>query len=433
MPDFQVAIVGRPNVGKSCLFNSLIGKRRSITDETPGITRDRVSAAVKCKDKSFTITDTGGITLSKRDSLNRKILDQTTQAIKEADLLIFVCDVREGLLPLDIEVSNLIRKSAKEVILVINKVDSLKYNDYVNEFYQMGLGEPMAVSATCRLGIEKLLDEISVRVPDSDVTRVKGENVKVAIVGRPNVGKSSFLNYILKTERVIVNESPGTTRDSVDTYFSADNINFLLIDTAGIVHKKKIKDKISVFGRTKTIESITRADVCLLLIDAREGLVNDDIGIFNTVIERGKCCVIVANKFDLLEKVVSREYEDYLIKSLPPLRDYPIVPASAKNGSNVLKALQIANSVFENSASRIPQDRLNEFLGSIMTGKTGAYLKNDIDKKNIRLSQDLINPSVFLIKTKRKGLLKKETLKYIENRLRESFNLFGIPIRVILK
>jgi GTP-binding protein len=433
MPDFQVVIIGRPNVGKSYLFNSLLGKRRSITDETPGVTRDRISATVKCGKKSFIIIDTGGISLSKGDSLNRKILDQTTQAIKEADLLILVCDVREGLLPMDIEVSNLLRKSAKEVILVVNKVDSLKFNAYVDEFYELGLGEPMAVSATCRLGIEQLLDKISERIPHLAITRAKEKNVKVAIIGKPNVGKSSFLNYILKMERVIVSEFPGTTRDSVDTYFSADNINFLLIDTAGLVHKRKIKDKISVFGRTKTIESIIRADVCLLLIDAREGLVNDDIRIFNTVIERGKCCVIIANKFDLMDKVESREYEDYLIKSLPPLRDYPIVPASAKSGSNVLKALRVANSVFENSASRIPQDKLDEFLGSIMTRKTGGYIKNDIDKKNVKLSQDLINPATFLVKTKRKGLFKKETLRYIENRLRESFNLFGFPIKVLLK
>lgn len=432
MPDFQVAIIGRPNVGKSYLFNSLLGKRRSITDETPGVTRDRISATVKCGKKSFIIIDTGGITLSKGDSLNRKILDQTTQAIKEAGLLILVCDVREGLLPLDIEVSNLLRKSAKEVILVVNKVDSLRFNAYVDEFYELGLGEPMAVSAMCRLGIEQLLDKISERIPHLAITRAKEKNVKVAIVGKPNVGKSSFLNYILKMERVIVSEFPGTTRDSVDTYFSAGNINFLLIDTAGLVHKKKIKDKISVFGRTKAIESIIRADVCLLLIDAREGLVNDDIRIFNTVIERGKCCVIIANKFDLMDKVESKEYEDYLIESLPPLRDYPIVPASAKSGSNVLKALRVANSVFENSTSRIPQDKLDEFLGSIMTGKTGGYIKNDIDKKSVILSQDLINPATFLVKTKKKGLFKKETLRYIENRLRESFNLFGFPIKVIL-
>lgn len=434
MSDFSVAIVGRPNVGKSHLFNLLLGKRKAIVDETPEVTRDRLLARLSYKKREFTLIDTGGISLNKKDTLSKKILEQTTWAIREANLLVLVCDVKDGVVPLDIEISNLLRKFKKGVTLVVNKVDNDRLKTYVDEFYSLGLGKPLAVSATNKIGIGELLEEITAHIPlTTESQSARTDIIKIAIIGRPNVGKSSFLNCLLGQERVIVSEIPGTTRDSIDTFFEKEGQKIMLIDTAGITHKKKLRDRVSFFGRVRTLESIRRSDVCLILLDAKEGLINDDIGIINTVIEEGRCCIIVVNKWDLLKGVLATEYEMHIRRGLPILRDYPIIFVSAKTGFNVLKTLEIANSIFRNLFLRIPQKKLDDFLKEFVLKRLPPSLLSSKGAQGIKMSQFSIRPTSFFIESKRKNLIKKETLKFIENRMRENFNFFGTPIRIFLK
>ncbi len=434
MSDFSVAIVGRPNVGKSYLFNLLLGKRKAIVDESPGVTRDRLLARLRYKKREFTLIDTGGISLNKKDTLSKKILEQTTWAIREASLLVLVCDVKDGVVPLDIEISNLLRKFEKKVVLVVNKVDNDKLKTYIDEFYSLGLGKPLAVSATNRIGIRELLEEITAHIPlTTEGQSARTDIMKIAIIGRPNVGKSSFLNYLLGQERVIVSEIPGTTRDSIDTFFEKDGQKIMLIDTAGLTHKKKLKDKISILGRVRTLESIRRSDICLVLIDAKEGMVREDINIINRVLEEGKCCIIVVNKWDLLKGVLPAEYEAHIIRTLPSLKNYPVIFVSAKTGFNVFKTLGIANSVFKNALFYIPQEKLDIFLTDFILKKVPSSLLTGRVAKDLRMSQSSIKPPSFFIEAKKRNPIKKEILKYIENKMRENFGFFGTPVSIFLK
>jgi len=430
-----VAIVGRPNVGKSSLFNILAGSRISIVKDTPGITRDRIYAEGSWLDRNFTIIDTGGIEPESKDIILSQMREQAQIAIDTADVIVFMVDVKQGLVYSDAKVADMLRRSKKSVILCVNKVDDFKkYGNDVFEFYNLGIGEPISVSAANRLGIGELLDAVVAHLPEHDENEEEDDRIKVAIAGKPNVGKSSIINRLIGKDRVIVSEIAGTTRDAVDTVIKHNGKEYVFIDTAGLRRKKKVKEDLEHYMVVRTVAAIERSDVCILVIDAAEGVTEQDAKIAGIAHEAGKAIIIAVNKWDTVEKdnktVKKYEKDIRAILSFIPYAD--IVFISAETGQRLPKLFEITDRVYESASRRIATGVLNEIMTEAV-----ALQQPPIDKgKRLKLfyiTQVGIKPPTFVIFVNDKELMHFSYSRYIENRIREAFGFDGTPLRFVIR
>ena len=430
-----IAIVGRPNVGKSHLFNKLAGKRLSIVEDTPGVTRDRLYADAEWRGRTFTMVDTGGIEPSTDNEMLLFMREQARIAIDTADVIVLVTDIRTGVTAADKDVANMLLKAKKNVVLAVNKMDSTGPTDPdFYEFYNLGLGEPIAVSAVHGHGTGDLLDACFAFFPPEEEEETDEDLIKVAIVGRPNVGKSSLTNRILGQERVIVSEVAGTTRDAVDSYFENDRGRYLFIDTAGLRKKSRVDDRVEKFSAMRSQDAIQRSDVCLLLLDAREGVTEQDTKVAGMIHESGKACILVVNKWDLVEKetkTMDRQRED-IRKALVFMPYAPIVFISALTGQRVPRLFELINYVNEQSAMRIATGTLNSLLADAV-----ARVQPPTDKgrrlKLLYMTQTGVKPPTFLIFCNDRELFHFSYQRYIENQLRSTFGLEGTPVRLIIR
>jgi len=422
----KIAIVGRPNVGKSSLFNRIAGARKSIVESSSGTTRDRLHAQIRWKGKSFIITDMAGFETAIPGTMAESVLRQIRIGIEEADIILFVTDCKSGIVPQDRELSSIIRKTSKKVYLVVNKVDAESDKIKAMEFFELGLGEPYDVSAMHNRGIEKLCNDLASGIENSDVTD-DVKSVKVAIVGRPNVGKSSYLNSILSEERVIVHPAAGTTRDAVDIDFKYKDRDYVLIDTAGIRHNAKINEAPDFYGSVRSKEAIKRCDVAIVLIDGSEGLTKDSVRIIDMCIEEGKALVIAVNKWDLVKSGIEMsKYSDRLKVYMSRIKNFPIVFISCKTGRNVKSSLDVIWTVYEKSKTAIQSDKLVEIL---------ELLNNEAEIKNKRikfkyLTQEGAAPPRFILGVKSSKDLSENLKKFVENFFRMAYDFEGSPIKI---
>lgn len=424
----KIAIVGRPNVGKSSLFNRIVGKRQAIVEEISGTTRDRLYADVSYKGKNFTIIDTGGFKVDREDIILELVVKQLDKAIKEADILFFVVDGVSGITPQDRDLSEKLRVTSKKIYLIVNKIDNLSLEDEIFDFYELGIGEPYAISAMHNIGVEKLLNDLSRNIDAvGDATYLN--STKVAIVGRPNVGKSSFLNSLLEEERAIVHSIAGTTRDSIDTKFNFGGKNYILIDTAGVRHKKKLKESTDFYSNIRTDEAIRRSDIAMVLIDGNDGLREDDSRIINQALEEGKALIVVVNKWDLVKGFEMSKYKDMLIGAMKSIRNLPIIFASCKTGRNVRSTVKVIDTVYENYKKLMPVHEFAKIL-NLLNNST------EIKRKGIKFGYGLqvrSAPPKFVFLVNSVGLISDATENYIENFLRKTLDLEGIPISLEFK
>ncbi len=430
-----VAVVGRPNVGKSTLFNALAGERISIVKDTPGVTRDRIYAEVSWLDYQFTLIDTGGIEPDSKDVILSQMREQAEIAIATADVIIFLTDVRQGLQDADSKVADMLRRSGKPVVLVVNKVDSFeKYMPDVYEFYNLGIGDPVAVSAASLLGIGDMLDEVVAHFPDYSKDEEEDERPKVAIIGKPNVGKSSLINKLAQEERVIVSDIAGTTRDAIDTDIKFDGKEYIFIDTAGLRRKNKIKEEIERYSIIRAVTAVERADVCIIVIDATEGVTEQDAKIAGIAHERGKGIIIAVNKWDAIEKddkTIYRHTEKIRqILSFMPYAE--ILFISAKSGQRLHKLFELIDVVIENNSMRVATGVLNEIVAEAV-----AMQQPPSDKgkrlKIYYITQVAVKPPTFVIFVNDKELMHFSYTRYLENRIRETFGFKGTALRFIIR
>jgi len=430
-----VAVVGRPNVGKSTLFNALAGENISIVKDTPGITRDRIYADVTWLDKSFTLIDTGGIEPDSNDIILSQMREQAEIAIATADVILFMVDVKQGLVDADSKVADMLRRSHKPVILIVNKVDSFeKYMADVYEFYNLGIGEPHAISAANRLGIGDMLEEVVSYFDDSAMTEEEDDRIRVAIVGKPNVGKSSIINKLLGENRLIVSDIAGTTRDAVDTEITYNGKEYVFIDTAGLRRKNKIKEELERYMIVRTVSAVERADVVVLVIDAKEGVTEQDAKVAGIAHERGKAVIIAVNKWDAIEKDDKTIYK-FTNKVREVLAYMPyaeLLFISAKTGQRLPKLYETIDIVSENHSLRVATGVLNE----IMTEAVAMQQPPSDKGKRLRLyyiTQVSVKPPTFVIFVNDKELMHFSYTRYIENQIREAFGFKGTPLRFIIR
>ncbi len=426
-----VAIVGRPNVGKSTLFNKIVGRKISITENRPGVTRDRLYADAVWRGKKFTVIDTGGIELKSQDTMWREILRQADLAIEMAQVIILLLDGKEELTSSDYDVAEKLRRSHKPVVLAINKVDNFS-QDKLFEYYALGLGEPIAVSAEHSQGIGDVLDEVVAHFESGDEEET--DRLKIAVVGKPNAGKSSLVNRLLGFERSIVTDMAGTTRDAIDTPFELDGKKYLLIDTAGIRKKKNVTDDVEYYSVLRAFDAVRRADVCLAVVDSSEGLTEQDVKILGYVHEQGKPSVIVMNKWDLIEKDTNtiNKFDDKLKVDLSFMDYFKSVYVSAKTGQRAEKILKVAETVYENANRRISTGTLNDLiLDAVRTNEPASY--NGRRLKVYYCSQPSVCPPTFVLFVNDETLLHFSYKRYLENVLRRSFDFSGTPIRIVTR
>lgn len=430
-----VAIVGRPNVGKSTLFNKIAGKDISIVKDTPGVTRDRIYADAEWLGKNFTIIDTGGIEPNTSDIILASMREQAETAIETADVIMFIVDGRAGLVDADNEVAQMLRKSAKPVVLVVNKIDSIaKQQADVYEFYNLGLGDPIAISAANQTGIGDLLDEVTAKFPENTPGEDDDDTPRVAIVGKPNVGKSSIINKLLGEQRVIVSDIAGTTRDAIDTRVKRNGKDYIMIDTAGIRRKSRIKEDLEHYSIVRTVTAVERADVVVLVIDASEGVTEQDAKIAGIAHERGKGMIIVVNKWDLVEKddKTMKEHTDKIRNVLAFMPYAQLLFVSALTGQRLNKLFDMIDVVIENHALRISTGVLNDILAEAI-----ALQQPPSDKgrrlKLFYITQVAVKPPTFIIFVNSKKLMHYSYQRYIENKLREAFGFVGTPLHFIIR
>ena len=430
-----VAIVGRPNVGKSMLFNKLIGKRLSIVEDTPGVTRDRIYGETDWNGRSFTLIDTGGIEPRTDDQILSFMRDQAQIAIENATVIIFLTDVRTGLTASDQEVANMLLRSGKPIVLAVNKMDSTGVPDPdFYEFYNLGLGDPIAVSAVHGHGTGDLLDACMEYFPPEDEEEEEDDVIKVAIIGKPNVGKSSLVNRILGEQRVIVSDMAGTTRDAVDSYFENQKGKYLFIDTAGMRKKSKVDDRIEKFSVLRATMAIERADVCLILVDANEGVTEQDTKVAGLAHEAGKACIIVVNKWDAIEKddkTMDHMRQD-IRRDLSYMTYAPIVFISALTGQRVDRLFDLINYVNDQASLRITTGMLNTVLADAT-----ARVQPPTDKgrrlKIYYMTQIGIKPPHFVCFCNDAKLFHFSYQRYLENQIRSTFGLEGTPVRLTIR
>ena len=435
MPKPVVAIVGRPNVGKSMLFNKLIGKRMSIVEDTPGVTRDRLYADCEWCGRSFTLVDTGGIEPQTDSEILRFMRDQAEIAIQNADVIVFMTDLQTGLTASNHDVANMLLKSHKPIILAVNKADSVGAPPAeFYEFYNLGLGDPIPISAVHGHGTGDLLERCVEYFPEDDAPEIQDDSIKVALIGKPNVGKSSLTNQILGEERVIVSDMAGTTRDAVDSAFENEYGKYVFIDTAGIRKKSKVNDDIEKFSVLRASLAVERSDVCLIMIDAQEGVTEQDTKVAGIAHDAGKACIIVVNKWDLVEKddKTLKKQEEQIRKDLSYMTYAPILFISAKTGQRVGKLFELINSVYSESCKRITTGMLNNVLADAV-----ARVQPPTDRgkrlKVYYITQTGVCPPNFVIFCNDAKLFHFSYRRYLENKLREVFGFEGTPLRVVIR
>lgn len=430
-----VAIVGRPNVGKSTLFNVLAGEQISIVKDTPGVTRDRIYADVTWLNHNFTMIDTGGIEPDSKDIILSQMREQAEIAIATADVIVFIVDVRQGLVDADGKVADMLRRSKKPVVLCVNKVDNFdKFMPDVYEFYNLGIGEPVPVSAASRLGIGDLLDEVTRHFMPEQSEAEEDERPRVAIVGKPNVGKSSIINKLVGNNRVIVSDIAGTTRDAIDTEVIHNKKPYVFIDTAGLRRKNKIKEELERYSIIRTVTAVERADVVLVVIDATEGVTEQDAKIAGIAHERGKGIIIVVNKWDAIEKNDKTIYEHTKrIKEILSFIPYAeIMFVSAQTGQRLPKMFDLIDAVIESQNLRIATGVLNE----IMTEAVAMQQPPSDKGKRLKLfyiTQVAVKPPTFVIFVNDKELMHFSYTRYIENKIRDTFGFRGTSLRFIIR
>jgi len=428
-----VAVVGRPNVGKSTLFNKLIGKRLSIVDDTPGVTRDRIFGQCQWGNFQFDLIDTGGIEPYADDIILKQMRRQAQMAIDSADVIIFVTDLQTGVVATDEEVASMLVKSGKPVILCVNKSDSLgKEPPEFYEFYNLGLGDPIAVSSVHGHGTGDLLDAVTAHFPETNAEQEESDAIKVAVIGKPNVGKSSLINYIAGTERCLVSPIAGTTRDAIDTLVQTDQGEFLMIDTAGLRRKSRVYESIEKYSVIRAKMAIERADVCVIMIDAAEGFTEQDSKVAGLAIDQGKGCIIAVNKWDIIEKdgKTMDHYRKNLMKEFSFMSYAPIIFISAKTGQRTDRLFELIRFVADQNAMRIPTGTLNDILA-----EATARVQPPSDKgkrlKIYYMTQASTKPPTFVCFVNRSDLFHFSYQRYLENQIRDIFGLEGTPIRMI--
>ena len=438
MPKPLVAIVGRPNVGKSTFFNKIAGKRISIVEDTPGVTRDRIYADTDWMGRHFTLIDTGGLDLRSDDVLLRNMRRQAQIAMDTADVICLFCDGRVGLTTEDSEVAALLRKTRKPILLVVNKIDNQSLNDALYEYYSLGLGDPIAISSTNMLGLGDLLEEIVHRLPpaDADEQEEESEVIQLAVVGRPNVGKSSLCNRILAEERTMVSDIPGTTRDAIDSAFvDEDGTKFNIIDTAGMRKKKVIEDEsLERYSVLRSITAIDRCDVAILMIDAQDGVTEQDTKIAGLILDAGKAVIVAVNKWDLIEKETNTmaNMEKVILSDLKFMSYVPVLFLSALTGRRVHTVLSKVKEVMENYRRRIPTGVLNEALADAQMSLQPP-IQGGRKLKIYYVTQQCASPPTFVFFVNDKELMHFAYERYLENHLRKSFAFAGTPLRFILR
>ncbi len=430
-----VAIVGRPNVGKSTFFNKIVGRRVAIVEDTPGVTRDRIIAEAEWSSKSFLLIDTGGIEPDSKEVIPSQMRAQAEIAMDMADVIIFMVDAKEGLTNADREVAALLRRKNKQVILVANKVDGLKLPEDFYDLYELGLGEPCAISSANQTGLGEVLDEILARVPWAQYDRDDDEDdIKIAIIGKPNVGKSSIVNALVGEERVIVSDIAGTTRDSIDTPFEKDGTKYTLIDTAGIRRRSKVYDDVEKFSVVRAIAAVERCDVALLVIDATEGVTEQDKKIAGLAHEAGKGIVVVANKWDLVSKETNtmRDFSRKIQGELQFMSYAPVVFTSAVKGQRLPKLMDTAKAVAESRAMRVSTGQLNALI------QDAVMMNNPPSDKGKRLkiyyaAQIGVKPPLFSFQLNDRELMHFSYARYLENKIREAYGFEGTSIKFVFR
>ena len=430
-----VAIVGKPNVGKSTFFNYIVGKRISIVEDKPGVTRDRIYADANWRGRDFTLIDTGGIETDAEDVIGSQMRDQAKIAINVADVILFVTDIKQGVTAADSEIAMMLKRSGKPIVLICNKADNFVQdaND-AYEFYSLGLGTPYPVSSTNALGMGDVLDAIYEHFPENDEDDNDSEIIKVAVIGKPNSGKSSLINKILGEERVIVSNIAGTTRDAIDSEFQNEFGRYVFIDTAGIRRKSKVTESIEKFSIMRTLLAIERADVCLMLIDATEGVSDQDTKIAGEAHEAGKGIIIVVNKWDAVEKDTHtiEEFKKDIYNKLAFMSYAPMIFISAKTGQRVNKLYEMINKVANQNAMRVSTAMLNEVINEAI-----AVVQPPTDKgKRLKImyaTQASTKPPTFVIFVNNKELFHFSYERYLVNQIRNNFGLEGTPVRVIVR
>lgn len=429
-----VAIVGRPNVGKSTLFNRIAGERISIVEDTPGVTRDRIYAEAEWVSKYFTIIDTGGIEPDSEELIPKKMREQAQLAMEMADVILFVVDGKAGLTPADRDVALLLMKTRKPVILVVNKVDNRSLPDDFYDFYELGFGEPVPVSSSIGLGTGDLLDEVVKNFPQEAETEKEEDIIKVAIVGKPNAGKSSILNKLIGEERVIVSPIAGTTRDAIDSYIEIQGRKYLFIDTAGIRKKSKIYENVEKYSVIRSYAAVERADVVLIVIDAAEGISEQDSKIAGLAHDSGKASLVIVNKWDLIEKDhrTMNEFTAKIREELPFMPYSPLLFVSAETSQRLHKIRENIDAVFEQAQKRVSTGVLNDVIGE------AVMMNQPPSDKGKRLkiyygTQVGIKPPTFALFVNEKKLFHFSYQRYIENQLRENFGFEGTPIRIYIR
>jgi GTP-binding protein len=434
MPKPIVAIVGRPNVGKSTLFNQLAGRRISIVEDIPGVTRDRIYADSEWLNYKFTMIDTGGLDPDSQDELLRRIKDQAEVAIETADVILFITDGKEGITPTDRDVAEMLRKSKKPVVLAVNKLDTLEEEANLYEFYNLAIGDPVPISASHKRGLGDLLDRIVAHFDPKDLEEDDDDVIRIAVVGKPNAGKSSLVNQILGEERVIVSHIPGTTRDAIDTPLEVDGQRYVIIDTAGIRRKSRIDHSLERYSVLRALSAIRRCDIALIVIDAVHEVTEQDTKIAGLVHEEGKGSIIVMNKWDLVEKSTDtmNKYRKRLAESLAFMTYAPSIFISAKTGQRVNRILELVNYVYDQYTFRISTGVLNECLAEAI-----AMNEPPSDKgRRLKIfygTQVSVKPPTFVLFVNDPELMHYSYERYLENYFRKTFGLEGTPVRIIAR
>jgi GTP-binding protein len=429
-----IAIVGRPNVGKSTLFNRVAGERKAIVWDEPGVTRDRNYADVEWEESAFTLIDTGGFEPVSKDRIFIQMREQCQLAMDEADVILFMMDGKEGLTPSDKEIANILRRLNKPVFYIVNKIDGPKHEERALEFYGLGVETIYSISAEHGYGVKGLVDEVIKALPGSTETEWDKDVTKVAVVGRPNVGKSSLINRLLGHKRVLVDEAPGTTRDAIDSFFERDGRKYVLIDTAGIRRKSRISLRLEKYSIVEALRTIDRSDVALLLLDSREGVTDQDARIGGFVHEKGKGCILAVNKWDLVEKDSQTmvHYERDVRESLKYLPYAPILFISALTGQRVSKVLDVVDQVSDQTKKRISTSPLNKYFGKWIEKSPPPLYKNRSVKLNY-ITQVSTAPPTFVIYTNIPNGIHFSYERYLVNQMRETFGFEGVPVRLLFR
>jgi len=430
---FTVAIVGRPNVGKSTFFNRLLEERKAIVQDTPGVTRDRQYGVAEWNGKNFNVIDTGGFVPDTEDIFEREIRKQVMIAVQEAHAIFFMVDAATGITDLDMTMADILRRSDKPVLLVVNKVDNHDRYLEAQEFYQLGFEKVFFLSSISGSGTGELLDDLAENIEEEIEDPLK-DLPKIAIIGQPNVGKSSLLNALVGSERTIVSEIAGTTRDTIHTHYNLFQKEFILIDTAGLRRKSKVNEDLEFYSVIRAIKALDEADVCLIMLDAEKGISQQDLNIFSLAVKKGKGIVMLVNKWDLMNKETntSRDYEKELKQRLAPFNDIPILFISAKDKTRIFKAIEIALEVYENRSKKVPTSKLNE----VMLKAIEAYHPPVVRGNPIRIKFVTQLPTVvpsFAFFCNFPDDIKTPYRNYLENQLRENFNFTGVPVRIFFR